>query len=92
MYSILKLALNANQIDFDSDSDVCEFKIKSKIVLTHFQPMLHFYTPRKHKKQRFSDVFGGCRSGILVENGLIRFKSQSQFTSYKQKSVLKSQK
>ena len=92
MYSILKLALNANQIDFDSDLDICEFKIKLKIVLTHFKPMLHIYTPRKHKKQRFSDVFRGCRSGIFVENGLIRFKSQSQFTSYKQKCVLKSQK
>ena len=40
--------------------------------LTHFKPMLHFYTPWKHKKtRRFSDVFRGYGSGPLVENALI---------------------
>ena len=39
--------------------------------LTHFQPMLHFYSPWKHQKNSgFSDVFKGYRGVTLVENGL----------------------
>ena len=39
--------------------------------LTHFQPMFHFYTSWKHRKNwRFSDVFREYRSGTLVDNGL----------------------
>ena len=43
--------------------DLCSRDLK-KSSLTHFQPMFHFYAPRKH-------VFRGYRSGTLVENGLI---------------------
>ena len=40
--------------------------------LSHFQPMFHFYTPWKHQKTSgFTDVFRGCRSRTLVENGLM---------------------
>ena len=38
-------------------------------LLTHFQPMLHFYTPWKHQKT-YGDVFKGYRSWTLGENGL----------------------
>ena len=41
------------------------------LILTHFQQMLHFYTPWKHQKtEGFSDVFRGYRSGTLVETVL----------------------
>ena len=36
-------------------------------LLTHFQPIFHFYNLWKH---RFSDVRRGYRSGTLTENGL----------------------
>ena len=40
-------------------------------LLTHFQPMFHFYNPWKHQKTSgFLLVFKGYRSGALVENGL----------------------
>ena len=39
--------------------------------LTHFQPMVRFYTPWKHQKTGGSDVFGGYRSETLVEHGLM---------------------
>ena len=38
------------------------------LVLTHFQPIYHFYIPWN---QRFSDVFRGYRSGILARNRLV---------------------
>ena len=42
-----------------------------KPTLTHFQPMLQFYTLLKTLENlRFSDVFRGYRSGTLVKNGL----------------------
>ena len=41
--------------------------------LTHFKPIFHFYTPRKHQKTRFSDVFRRYRSRTMVENRLINF-------------------
>ena len=31
------------------------------------------YSLRASENRRFSDVFSGCRSGTLVENGLIYF-------------------
>ena len=41
-------------------------------LLTHFQPVFHFYTPWKHQKTGgFSDVFRGYRNRTLLENGLI---------------------
>ena len=39
-----------------------------KISLTHFQPMYPLKTLENH---RLFDVFGGYRSGTLVESGLI---------------------
>ena len=46
----------------------CKFIIYPEVILlTHLQPMFHFYASRK---QRFSDVFRGCRSATLVEYGL----------------------
>ena len=39
-------------------------------ILTNFLPKFDLYT----SKLRFSDVFRGCRSGTLGENGLIYFK------------------
>ena len=52
-------------------------KLNAKIIiylnymlLTHFQPMCHFYTPWKHQNNlRFSDVFKRYRSRTLVEMG-----------------------
>ena len=39
--------------------------------VTHFFPMLHLYTPRKHQKTLlFSDVFGGCTNVTLKTNAL----------------------
>ena len=39
--------------------------------LTHYSPVLLFYTPWKHQKTfRFSDVFRGYRKAIPVCNGL----------------------
>ena len=35
--------------------------------------MLHFYTPWKQENLQFLYVFGGYRSGALVENGLDRY-------------------
>ena len=50
----------------------CANKNLQESKLTHFQPMFHFYIPRKHQKTfRFSDVFREYRSGTSVENGLI---------------------
>ena len=50
-------------------------KIQALIQLTHFQPMFHFYTSRKHQKTggflTVSDVFRGYTSGKQVENGLM---------------------
>ena len=41
-------------------------------LLTHFQPVFHFYTPWKHQKTGgFSDVFRGYRNRTFLENGLI---------------------
>ena len=39
-------------------------------MLTHFQPVFHFYTPLKTENLRFS-VFRGYKRGTLVEIGLI---------------------
>ena len=55
----------------DSAVKKCKNQLKylekrEKKVLTHFQPMFHFYAPWKNR--RFSDVFRGYRSGTLVEN------------------------
>ena len=44
------------------------FLFKSLSYLTHFKPMIYFYTPWKN--QRFSDVFRGYRNEILAQNGL----------------------
>ena len=55
----------------DSAVKKCKNQLKylekrEKKVLTHFQPMFHFYAPWKNRI--FSDVFRGYRSGTLVEN------------------------
>ena len=43
-----------------------------KIKLTHYSPVLLFYTPWKHQKIfRFSDVFRGYRKAMPGCNGLI---------------------
>ena len=60
-------------------------KLNAKIIiylnymlLTHFQPMCHFYTHWKHQnKLRFSDVFKRYRSRTLVENGLMTFSLEN---------------
>ena len=69
-----------NQI-FESILEVCHCLSKSVLyihktklctMLTHFQPMFHFYTPWKHQKTGgFLWCFSGYTSGTLVENGLI---------------------
>ena len=42
------------------------------VPLTHFQPMFHFYTPRKHQNTRAFQMFsGGIEVEQSVENGLI---------------------
>ena len=42
--------------------------------LTHYSPVLLFYTPWKHQKTfRFSDVFRGYIKATLGCNGLIKF-------------------
>ena len=50
------------------------WEIFSKICcrnLTHFIPLISFYTPWKHKKTRgFSDVFRGYRKRLVAWNGL----------------------
>ena len=38
--------------------------------LTHFMPLISFYTPWKHKKTRFSDVFREYRKRPVAWNGL----------------------
>ena len=41
------------------------------VILTHFKPKFHFYTPLKmSENQRFSDVFREYRSETLALNGL----------------------
>ena len=44
------------------------------LILTHFQPMFHFYTPLKSENLWFYDVFRVYRSRALLENGLREFK------------------
>ena len=45
---------------------------KLGFILTHFQPVFHFYiTMKTSENLRFSDVFRGCRTETLVENRLI---------------------
>ena len=39
-------------------------------LLTHFMPSVSFYNPWKHKKQRFSEVFRGCRKRPVTWDGL----------------------
>ena len=42
--------------------------------LTHYSPVLLFYTPWKHQKTfRFSDVFRGCRKATAGCNSLTHF-------------------
>ena len=41
-------------------------------ILTHYSPVLLFYTPWKHQKIcRFSDVFSGYRKAVPGSNGLL---------------------
>ena len=40
-------------------------------LLTHFRPIIHFYTPKK--RQRLFEVFKGFRNGTLAWNGLLNF-------------------
>ena len=46
--------------------------------LTHFIPLISFYTPWK-QNQRFSDVFRGCRKRAMAWNGLIAPWSSSRW-------------
>ena len=52
-------------------------------ILTNFLPKFDLYT----SKLRFSDVFRGCRSGTLGENGLIYFKKMFSLYFLKTSSV-----
>ena len=61
--------------------DVCtRFRME---VLTHFSPVLHFYTPLKTSvNKRFSDVFRGYRNVTLDWNGLIWTKDEYKYLQY----------
>ena len=49
--------------------------------LTHFWPMVPFYTPWKHQENtRFSNAFRGYKMGILARNVLMKFQSYSCHT------------
>ena len=52
----------------------------SILVLTHYSPVLPFYTPWKHQKTfRFSDVFRGYRKATPGCNGLIGIHSMQSW-------------
>ena len=56
---------------------------KSCFRLTHYSPMLLFYTPWKHKKTfRFSDVFRGYIKATTGCNGLIFTSSLGDYGTY----------
>ena len=42
--------------------------------LTYFMPLVSFYIPWKHRKQRFTDVLRGYRNRLVAWNGLKRPK------------------
>ena len=61
--------------------------------LTHFWPMLPFYTPWKHQKTKgFSGVFKGYKMGKLARNGLSINKTLSPKVTLKKKLLPKSRK
>ena len=72
-----KFILNSLNFKWDLFDTKClnsVFGISSKLfgTLTHFSPMLHFYTPWKHKKTwRFSNIFRGYRNVTLGKNELM---------------------
>ena len=59
--------------------------------LTHFQPMFPFYIPPKNRKRRFSDVFRGYSSGILVEYELRSFHNYMKlnYSRHSQGEIIK---
>ena len=50
----------------------------TRTIFTNFSPMLHFYTPWKCQKIRFSDVFREYRNGTLDWNGLTLLAANPQ--------------
>ena len=59
-----KVTKLSSQSDSVTDGNKSKTSSLTFFSLTHFQPMLHFYTPWKH-------VFREYRSGTLVDNGLM---------------------
>ena len=63
-YSKKSIGLNHWKITLDCT--------KSETFVSHFQPVLHFYTPWKHRKPLIFDVLKGCRS-VTVKNEIVKF-------------------
>ena len=67
--SLIRLAYIRTGKDFETIDrcfDLCSRDLK-KFSLTHFQPMFHFYTPRKHQQIAGFLMFSG---DIEVEHWL----------------------